>query len=106
MPALTVSAITGDSSILSLIASDALRPWFQPIVQMRDGRVHAHEALVRGPQGSPLERPDALFAAARRQGVEIELEIACVKAAMRHWARHRHPGAVCRDRHVGRARER
>lgn len=94
VPPLTLTAVTGDVSVLSLIASGALRPWFQPIVQLRDGRVHAHEALIRGPQGSALERPDMLFAAARRQGVEIELEIACVKAAVRHWARHRHPGKL------------
>ncbi|HWP17527.1 MAG TPA: phosphodiesterase [Burkholderiaceae bacterium] len=94
MMPLTLAAVHGEPSILSLIATGALDTHFQPIVELRDGRIHGHEALVRGPRGTPCESPDALFAAARRQGVEIELEIACVKAAVRRWAAHRHPGKL------------
>lgn len=94
MKPLTLAAVHGERSILSLIASGALDMHFQPIVELHDGRIHGHEALVRGPRGTPWESPDALFAAARRQGVEIELEIACVKAAVRRWAAHRQPGRL------------
>lgn len=94
MKHLTLAAVHGERSILSLIAAGALDMHFQPIVELHDGRIHGHEALVRGPRGTPWESPDALFAAARRQGVEIELEIACVKAAVRRWAAHRQPGRL------------
>ncbi|MEW6099769.1 MAG: phosphodiesterase [Pseudomonadota bacterium] len=94
MKPLTLAAVHGERSILSLIAAGALDMHFQPIVELHDGRIHGHEALVRGPRGTPWESPDALFAAARRQGVEIELEIACVKAAVRRWAAHRQPGRL------------
>ncbi len=38
---------------------------YQPIVDLRSHEVVAVEALARGPRGSPLESPVALFAAAR-----------------------------------------
>jgi diguanylate cyclase (GGDEF)-like protein/PAS domain S-box-containing protein len=55
---------------------------FQPIVELDTGRVVAYEALARGPVG-PLERPDALFAAARAAGRLAELDEACRAAAFR-----------------------
>ncbi|WP_448639799.1 diguanylate cyclase domain-containing protein [Geodermatophilus sp. URMC 63] len=65
--------------------ADALRgvhSVFQPIVELDTGRVVAYEALARGPVG-PLERPDALFAAARAAGRLAELDEACRAAAFR-----------------------
>ncbi|MGR7027755.1 diguanylate cyclase domain-containing protein [Geodermatophilus sp. URMC 62] len=65
--------------------ADALRGMhsvFQPIVELDTGRVVAYEALARGPVG-PLERPDALFAAARAAGRLAELDEACRAAAFR-----------------------
>ena len=58
----------------------AVRSVFQPIVDLDAGAVVAYEALARGPQG-PLERPDALFAAARAAGCLAELDEACRAAA-------------------------
>src|SRR4051794_5874685 len=55
---------------------------FQPIVELDTGAVVAYEALARGPVG-PLERPDALFAAARAAGRLAELDGACRTAAFR-----------------------
>ena len=46
----------------------------QPIVDTDTGRVVAHEALLRGPQGTPWESPGALFAAAARLGHQVILE--------------------------------
>ncbi|GGF24824.1 hypothetical protein GCM10011399_17900 [Subtercola lobariae] len=43
----------------------------------------AYEALTRGPIGSPLENPDALFAAAREEGRLAELDSACRVEAFR-----------------------
>ncbi|GAB3302515.1 hypothetical protein GCM10027451_06600 [Geodermatophilus aquaeductus] len=59
-----------------------VRSAFQPIVEIDTGRVVAYEALARGPVG-PLERPDALFAAARAASRLAELDEACRAAAFR-----------------------
>jgi EAL domain-containing protein (putative c-di-GMP-specific phosphodiesterase class I) len=50
---------------------------YQPIVQMRDRMVVAYEALSRGARGSGLERADALFGAAERHGLLVELDRLC-----------------------------
>ena len=60
-----------------------IRSVYQPIVRLADRRVIAYEALARGPAGSPLERPDALFAAARAEGLETALDWECWRAALR-----------------------
>jgi len=75
-------------TIAQVLARDALRAVFQPIVQLKDGRVVGHESLIRGPDDSPLARPDALFAAAREAGSTLALEQACVRVALRSWAAH------------------
>ena len=60
-----------------------MRSVFQPIVDLDAGRVVAYEALARGPAGSPLESPQALFAAARTQGRLVELDWQCRVSALR-----------------------
>jgi EAL domain-containing protein (putative c-di-GMP-specific phosphodiesterase class I) len=53
-----------DPALDAALAPGGIRSVFQPIVDLDTGAVVAYEALARGPE-SPLERPDALFAAAR-----------------------------------------
>ena len=72
----------------ALIAGHALRPHFQPIVQLADGEVWAHEALIRTPPGCPWRNPDELFAAAARTGLGVELELECVRRALAGWSQH------------------
>ena len=55
-------------AVRRLIADDDLRVIFQPIVDIDASTVVGYEALARGPAGSPLESPGALFAAARAAG--------------------------------------
>jgi EAL domain-containing protein (putative c-di-GMP-specific phosphodiesterase class I)/GGDEF domain-containing protein len=74
------------AGVQALIASGLLTPHFQPIADLASGRVIAHEALIRGPRGSQLASPDALFAAARQEGCELELELECMRCALRAWA--------------------
>jgi EAL domain-containing protein (putative c-di-GMP-specific phosphodiesterase class I)/GGDEF domain-containing protein len=76
----------GSGPISRLLTERALSSVFQPIVSLTGGGIHAHEALIRGPQGMPLQSPDALFAAARREGLLQDLEVACVLAALERWA--------------------
>jgi diguanylate cyclase (GGDEF)-like protein/PAS domain S-box-containing protein len=63
-----------------VLARSAVSSVFQPIVDLDTGAVVAYEALARGPVG-PLERPDALFAAARSAGRLAELDDLCRRAA-------------------------
>jgi len=51
---------------------------YQPVVDLDTRSVVGYEALARG----PLHTPDALFAAARNQGVLVELDWACRVAAL------------------------
>jgi EAL domain-containing protein (putative c-di-GMP-specific phosphodiesterase class I) len=59
-----------------------LRSFFQPIVDLETGALFGFEALVRGPEGSALESPAQLFAAARRDGRLGELDALCQRAAV------------------------
>ncbi len=60
--------------LAEIIKNANLRIVFQPIVSLRDGSVFGYEALCRGPAGSPLENPDALFGIAAESGRLWELE--------------------------------
>jgi EAL domain-containing protein (putative c-di-GMP-specific phosphodiesterase class I) len=60
-----------------------IRSVYQPIVRLADRRVIAYEALARGPRATPLESPEALFATARRLGLETALDWECWRAALR-----------------------
>lgn len=69
-------------TVKEILDKNQLRIVIQPIVSLRDGRILAHEALVRGPRASPLEFPDHLFRAADLEGLRPNLEVACVQAAL------------------------
>ncbi len=67
---------------------------YQPIVDLSSGDVVAFEALARGPRGSDLESPAALFAFARQHGDEAELDFRCQAAAMGGAIERRMPASV------------
>jgi EAL domain-containing protein (putative c-di-GMP-specific phosphodiesterase class I) len=73
-------------NVQDLIDRQLLQAHFQPIADLRDGSIHAHEALIRGPSGSVYALPDALFAAAHKEGCAYELEVECVKRALFAWS--------------------
>jgi diguanylate cyclase (GGDEF)-like protein len=74
------------SDLDALLAQGSLQALFQPIIDGILRRPIGYEALIRGPVGSPLHLPDALFAAAHGCDRCIELERACVSAALRDFA--------------------
>ena len=59
---------------------------FQPIVEIETRQIMGHEGLSRGPRGSSLEAPMALFGLAGRHGLVEELERACRRQAFVDWA--------------------
>jgi EAL domain-containing protein (putative c-di-GMP-specific phosphodiesterase class I) len=69
--------------IAELIAGEGPRAVYQPVVSLPDRAVVAYESLARGPVGSPLESPGALFGAAAREGLVGELDRTCRMAALR-----------------------
>jgi EAL domain-containing protein (putative c-di-GMP-specific phosphodiesterase class I) len=64
-----------------IVGDRAVRAVFQPLVDLDSGDVVAYEALARGPAGSPLESPAALFEAAYGSGQVAELDWVCRAAA-------------------------
>lgn len=84
----------GNGPLSRLLHDKSLTSVFQPIVNMRDGSIHAHEALIRGPVGTPLHTPDALLAAARGEELLLDFEIACVVTALTQWSALRDPGRL------------
>jgi diguanylate cyclase (GGDEF)-like protein/PAS domain S-box-containing protein len=67
----------------ALLAGEGPATAFQPILDLDTREVVAFEALARGPEGSPVARPDQLFATARETGRLGELDWACRAAAVR-----------------------
>ena len=77
-----------------IMADGLLSPVFQPILDFRLRAILGYEALSRGPQDSPLHRPDQLFAAAAETGLAAELEHACREASLRAFAAQRLAGRL------------
>lgn len=77
-----------------IIDEGLLYPVFQPIVDFRVRAILGYEALIRGPQDSLLQYPDALFAAAKACDLALELEHACREASLRAFAAQRLPGRL------------
>lgn len=65
--------------LADIISKEQISVLFQPIIDMKTDEVMGHEALVRGPAGTPLEYPDALFKTARTGNSVVELDLLCMK---------------------------
>jgi diguanylate cyclase (GGDEF)-like protein len=64
-----------------IIEHRLLTPVFQPIIALDSRRILGYEALIRGPENSPLHTPDQLFSIARRTRQLAALEFACRAAS-------------------------
>ena len=64
-----------------------MRAVFQPLIDLDSGDAVGFEALARGPAGSTLESPGALFEAAYGSGRVAELDWVCRAAAFEAAAR-------------------
>ena len=83
-----------DLDISSIVRERRIEIEFQPIVDVPRRCLLAHEALARGPAGTPLRAPIALFAAAHAAGLLSQLELACLSAALRASEAAGHPGRL------------
>ena len=72
-----------------------LRTMFQPIVRLATGATIGYEALVRGPEGSPLASADALLEAAYTAGRVAEFDwVARASACRAAMAAHLDPDQI------------
>lgn len=73
--------------IEELIARRDLSAVFQPIIDFDGGAILGYEGLIRGPAGTSLEAPFALFAQALVEGCALELEQAAARTCIEAFAR-------------------
>ena len=71
--------------VAELLEKGLIRTLFQPIVDAHTGDVIAYEALSRGPDGHPLEKPEELLRAAAVAGFGSDVDwemrwLACCRA--------------------------
>ena len=84
-----------DGSDLARIAGGAgLEAHFQPIARLRERDFFGYEGLIRGPAGSALRSPTALFAAAREAGLGTALELAAARHVVAAFSRQHLPGRL------------
>jgi EAL domain-containing protein (putative c-di-GMP-specific phosphodiesterase class I) len=67
---------------------------FQPVIDLRTHAVLGYEALSRGPVGTALERPQAMFRASAEAGISTDLDRSCRDAALRAMRGIATPGKV------------
>ncbi len=77
-----------------ILANARLVTLLQPVLDLVEGRVMAYEALSRGPSNSPLHAPQALFRVAAQHGLLTALDWACVRMALKTFARLNLPGRL------------
>ncbi len=65
-------------ALADVIADGALRPVYQPVVDLATGRIIGYEGLIRPASESPFSNPGALFAAAEISGHVVDLDVACL----------------------------
>jgi EAL domain-containing protein (putative c-di-GMP-specific phosphodiesterase class I) len=72
------------AELKGVIGRRKLKAAFQPVRHLPDGQILGYEALIRGPQGSSLERPNILFAVAHENEMDVELETLCLDTIFRN----------------------
>ncbi len=75
------------AELKGVIGRRKLKAAFQPVRHLPDGQILGYEALIRGPQGSSLERPNILFAVAHENEMDVELETLCLETIFRNLPR-------------------
>ncbi len=89
-----VSAESRRKMLLEILESEALYPHFQPIVDLKKGSVIGHEALIRGPAGSVMASPGALFQTAIENNLLHTLELLCRRCSLEKFAELKSEGKL------------
>ena len=69
-----------------ILSNRLLFPVFQPIVSINQEKIIGYEALIRGPEHSPLHSPIHLFDTAEHLNVQAELECVCREITIKRFA--------------------
>jgi diguanylate cyclase (GGDEF)-like protein len=69
-------------AVREVVAGRLLSPVFQPIVDLRTGRILGFEGLIRPDPKGPLPDTAHLFAAASASGRTVELDLACIEVVL------------------------
>jgi len=69
-----------------IIEERLLEAHFQPIAELRTGKILGYEGLIRGPAGTPLRAPAELFEIAATQGQILRLERLCRQTVLESYA--------------------
>ena len=80
--------------LLHIMEQRALTPLFQPVMDLQYGHLIGYEGLIRGPEGSVLHMPPALFRVAERAGLLVRLETLCLEMVMTQFERAALPGKL------------
>jgi EAL domain-containing protein (putative c-di-GMP-specific phosphodiesterase class I)/GGDEF domain-containing protein len=94
LAALTPTLHQSESALANLVRSGALHCVFQPLGDLREGSIYAHEALIRGPHNSSWHTPDRLLEQAREDGMLPDFETACLCTALSQWGMQGAPGRL------------
>jgi len=78
-PGVLTSAAEASAAVADTVTNKLIRPVFQPIVDLRNGKVIGYEGLVRPLPASGFPDPSAMFIAAERAGRTVELDYACIE---------------------------
>lgn len=84
----------GTGPLAKLLRAGDLHCVFQPLADLREGSIYAHEALIRGPQGTPFHTPDVLLDLARRERILQDFELVCAFKALEQWGAQDAPGRL------------
>ncbi len=74
---MTSDIVADTSDIADVVRARAVSTVFQPVFDLTSTEIVGFEALTRGPKGTALESPLALFGAAREHGLTAELDWVC-----------------------------
>jgi EAL domain-containing protein (putative c-di-GMP-specific phosphodiesterase class I) len=69
--------------LFDLVLEGQVRSVYEPIVDVASHTVYGYEALARGPEGSELHAPAALFASAEEEDLLFQLDCLCRQSGLR-----------------------
>lgn len=79
-------------TVYDIIKHRRLTPLFQPIVDMKKGRIIGYEGLIRGPSDSQLHSPVKLLKLAHQSGLSHEIEKLCCQVVAEQFTKLQLPG--------------